>query len=101
MEKLKVSYRGEWSDNGTYYDQKVKVSKSLLKQINDEIRTAKEKKSHELFFNNHDFIYLDILRENKTFTTLTTARIIKHVLSKMNIDTSRFKTDRNTIIELV
>lgn len=100
MEKLKVSYQKEWSSEGTVYDQKVKVSKSVLTQINEEIMKAKENKVHELFFNNHDYIYLNELKEGSNFTTLTTARIVKNELSKMNIDTKRFKTDRNTIIEL-
>lgn len=101
MEKLKISYQKEWSNDGTVYDQKVKVSKSVLTQINEEIMKAKESKVHELFFNNHDYIYLNELKEDKNFTTLTTARIVKNELSKMNIDTKRFKTDRNTIIELI
>ena len=93
-----VSYQNDWDENGTHYNQRIRVPKELKEAINNEMRQAQETRQHEALNNSHDYIYLNELTDNDNYTTLTTARLVKHVLETNGIDTKRVKLDRNTII---
>ena len=105
--KIIVSYQKEWNNDGTCYTQTIKISKNFLlflaKKIDDEIKSN--------YKNYCNYAHGDKLKaecylqqldttKNKHFLKLTQLRFIYPYL-QFNFDTSRVKTNRNTIIEVI
>ena len=97
--KLIVSYQKNWGENGTVYTQTVKVPSELLTIINTKINKAIKEKSHPTIEDNHRHIFLSPLQGKKNYTTNTTSKLIKQELGNLGVDTTRYLSDRNTIVE--
>lgn len=102
--KLIVSYQKNWGEDGTVYTQTVKVPSELLTIINTKINKAIKEKSHPTIEDNHRHIFLSPLflsplQGKKNYTTNTTSKLIKQELENLGVDTTRYLSDRNTIVE--
>lgn len=96
MLKYKVSYKKEWSNDGTTYRQTITIfipNKEKLDKINSYIREYK-KHSGNWMVNT----YLTEMNLGKNYTNLTTADYM--VINYLNPDDIRLKRDRNSIINI-
>lgn len=97
--KLIVSYQKNWDENGTVYTQTVKIPSELLTILNIKINKATEEKGHPTITDNHRHIFLSPLQDGKNYITNTTSKLIRQELGNLWIDTTRYLSDRNTIVE--
>lgn len=97
MLKYKVSYKSEWSEDGTHYDQTITIfipCENVLKHlINASINAYREMSGSWMVHT-----YLKPLNMGKNHTNLTTAEYI--VVNFLNPDDTRIKRNRNTIINV-
>ena len=99
--RIKVSYIESWDLNGTHYTQLIRIPHQLKDLLNEELEKAKKERKHPIFFNSHDFMNLatEFYSSGYTLLTLTSTRLVKHVLDREGQDTKRIKLDRNTRIQ--
>ena len=97
--KLIISYQKNWDENGTVYTQTVKIPSELLTILNIKINKAIEEKGHPTITDNHRHIFLSPLQDGKNYITNTTSKLIRQELGNLWIDTTRYLSDRNTIVE--
>lgn len=97
--KLIVSYQKNWDENGTVYTQTVKIPSELLTILNIKINKAIEEKGHSTITDKFNHVYISPLQDGKNYTTNTTSKLIRQELGNLWIDTTRYLSDRNTIVE--
>ena len=101
MEKIKVNYTQNWDCEGYHTTQNIKISKTLLNKFNiflNDIRKPIEKKycitSAEMYL----LTYGKNIDNLNRCLHLTQLQLLYQFLIKNNIDCSRVKTDRNTML---
>ena len=95
--KITISYQKNWSEDGTVYDQRVKIDEYYRNEVNMYIQAnmdLAEKDKRDWY----TLIYLRTLDSGINYTNLTTSRYVKQWLEIMGVPTDRY-LDRNTIIE--
>lgn len=97
--KLIVSYQKNWDNKGTVYRQTVKVPSELLTILNSKLNKAIEEKGHSTITDNFNHVYISPLQDGKNYITNTTSKLIRQELENLWIDTTRYLSDRNTIVE--
>lgn len=90
--EYKISYRQTFGQDGTHYDQKIRVAMTLCEfvKLNERINTHKRADANKWF-------HLNNVHLGANSTTLTTSRFVAEFIGAQ-CDT-RFKADRNTIVE--
>ena len=99
--EYKVSYRGDWDDNGTYYDQTInmRLSKSEFDGLNRSIAKERMDSSVKVIRSGYDMDILSYLRPlsvNRNYTTHTTRDFVLNYFNLIGKD--RRILCRNTII---
>lgn len=77
MDKIIINYRKEWGNDGTVYDQTIKLNKKILKNFNDYVKKRRENiiNNFKHSYSNEEMkilYYTEELKENqKNYCTLT------------------------------
>lgn len=100
-EKIIVSYQHVWDKNGTSYNQTVKLNKKLAEKVNEKLVKAKTEQNHVTLTSKTNSVFIHEIFEGMNYTTLTTLTIIKYELEKLDVNTKRILTNRNTIFEVL
>lgn len=109
MKNIKVNYRQHWSNDGTHYDQTIKLDKSFIKYINKQIDNYynsndenKEIICKTIGFSKYYDCYLQKININEKicFLNLTQLRFIYYYLSINNYIIDRILY-RNTMLEII
>ena len=107
--KIIISYRKNWNNDGTFYNQKIKLNKDFIKYLNKNIRyyhnvsdDVKETICDSVGFSKYYDCYLKELdTKNKyNYTSQVQLSFIYYYLNINNYDVSKIKR-RNTIIEVI
>ena len=101
MENIKVNYKENWDCEGYHTTQTITLSKELLKEFNNflvdcrkQIEQKKLKTSVEMYL----LTYGRNVENLNRCLRLTQLRLFYQFLKENNIDCSRVKTDRNTML---
>ena len=104
MENIKVNYRQNWDTQGYHTTQNIKISKNLLSRFNiflEDVRKSIENKcsitSEEMYLLKYGK-NIEALNKCLSFTQL---RLLYKFLMENNINCSRVKTDRNTMLIVI
>ena len=110
MSNIIINYKKEWSNDGTVYNQTIKVNKKIMKDFNKYIKIKKEAVQNKHILSNEDMkilYYLEYIEEGKNYTTLTTLDyFIKFYWHNIYIPPKKDRTFermlwRNTIIQVI
>ena len=109
MKKIIVNYTQHWDNEGTHFDQVIKLDKKFIKYVNKLINyyhnsnnEVKEITCNIIGFSKYyDFYLKPIDIKNKVcFLNLTQLRFINYYLILNNFDTYKIK-NRNTMLEII
>ena len=107
MKKIKVDYKKHIANDGTIYDQTITLPKDFVKYINKNIKyyhnlseEVKECTAENIGFSKYYDYYLEELKADINFLTLTQLKFIYYYLNINNYDTKKIKV-RNTIIKTI
>lgn len=90
MNYIKVNYTHSFNDEGCYYSQKIYLTKELVNQFNEFIKTQTP--------NSYEIMYLEPLSDKKTqCLKLTQLKYLVKMLNQLDYNTKRI-LDRNTLI---
>ena len=101
MEKIIVSYTENWDCEGYHTTQNIKIPKEILRDFNGYLRAKREpvEKQHIFSYAEAEILmYGKIIENLNRCLTLTQLRLLYQFLVENNIDCSRIKTNRNTML---
>ena len=101
MTKIIVSYTENWDCEGYHTTQNIKLPKEILRDFNGYLRAKREpiQKKHLISSADADILmYGKIIENLNRCLTQTQLRMLYSFLNGNNIDCSRIKTDRNTML---
>ena len=100
MSKVTISYGSAWNKNGTHYSQWVRIhcTRSEFDKNNRLMLRRKELSRGVMCDHNFD-LYAKTLHEGVNYTNATTCAFFANAYGFA--DNKRYKTDRNTIIDIV
>lgn len=101
MEKITVSYTENWDCEGCHTTQNIKLPKEILRDFNGYLKTQREpiEKKHVKSYSEVEILmYGKIIENLNRCLTITQLRLLYQFLTENNIDCSRMKTNRNTML---
>lgn len=104
MENIKVSYNENWDCEGYHTTQNIKLSKNLLDSFNIFLADCRKPIEKKYLISNEEMKLLaygkNVVNLNRCLN-LTQLRLLYQFLTQNNIDCSRVKTDRNTMLIVI
>ena len=101
MAKIIVSYTENWDCEGYHTTQNIRIPKEVLRGFNGHLKAQREpiQKKHLISGAEMNIVMYGKPIENlNRCLTLTQLRMLYSFLNGNNIDCSRVKTDRNTML---
>lgn len=101
MEKIIVSYTENWDCEGYHTTQNIKLSKEILRDFNGHLKGIAEhiqRKRIKSYSEAEILMYGKIIENLNRCLTITQLRLLYQFLTENNIDCSRIKTNRNTML---
>ncbi len=100
MKKVTISYGSAWNNKGTHYSQWVRVRCTRAEFEKNNRLMLRRKELNRGIMCDHNFdLYAKTLHEGINYTNLTTCAFFANAYGFA--DNKRYKTDRNTIIDIV
>ena len=100
MKKVTISYGSAWNNNGTHYSQWVRIHCTRAEfEKNNRLMLRRKELSRGVMCDHNFDLYAKTLHEGINYTNLTTCAFFANAYGFA--DNKRYKTDRNTIIDIV
>ena len=104
MEDIKVSYNKNWDCEGCHTTQNIRLSENLLQRFNIFLADCRKPIEKKYLITNEEMKLLaygkNVINLNRCLN-LTQLRLLYQFLTQNNIDCSRVKTDRNTMLIVI
>lgn len=98
--KVTISYGSAWGANGTHYSQWIRVRCTRAEfNYNNRLMVRRKELSRGVLCDHNFDLYAKTLHEGVNYTNLTTCAFFANAYGFA--DNKRYKTDRNTIIDIV